>query len=231
MSDKPFGKIPPGAPGVPVPFTFKASDDELARLRNLIELSPIGPSTYENEKDDGSYGLSRSWLIKAKDAWLNSFDWHRVEARINSVPNFKIKVDGLDIHFVGLFSTRKDAVPILSMHGWPGSFLELLPVVELVKTRYTPDSLPFHLIVPSLPGYAFSDGPPLDRDFGLPEAAQLLDKFMNEMGFGEGYVAQGGDVGSMIAMLLSAKFERCKALHGKQARTTFQRDLSLTEYE
>ncbi|KAF4951269.1 hypothetical protein FSARC_12968 [Fusarium sarcochroum] len=86
-------------------------------------------------------------------------------------------------------------------------------LIELVVSRYKPETLLFHLIVPSLPGYAFSDGPPLDRDFGLKDAARVMDKLMVELGFGSGYLAQGGDVGSMIAMLLSANFETCKALH------------------
>ena len=81
--------------------------------------------------------------------------------------------------------------------------------------KYTPDTMPYHIIVPSLPGYAFSDGPPVDRDFTLADASQFIDVLMRNLGFGaNGYIAQGGDVGSGIAGLLSAESAACKAAHG-----------------
>jgi microsomal epoxide hydrolase len=94
-----------------------------------------------------------------------------VEANINSFPSFTLPVqhDGraYSIHFVALFSERKDAVPILALHGWPGSFLEFLPILRLLKEKYTSATLPYHIVVPSLPGYGFSYAPPIDRDFRL----------------------------------------------------------------
>ena len=90
--------------------------------------------------------------------------------------------------------------------------MEFLPILQKFKEEYTPDTLPYHLIVPSLPGYAFSSGPPLDRDFGTGDVAFLLDQLMKDLGFESGYVAQGGDIGSRIARHLGADHESCKGM-------------------
>jgi microsomal epoxide hydrolase len=102
-----------------------------------------------------------------------------------------------------------------------------------MKKQYSPKDLPFHLIVPSLPGYNFSSGPPLDRDFTMLDAAEILNTLMVELGFGEtGYVSHGGDIGSRLSRLLAAKHEGCKAVHRKRPsifRTSlFQTNPTLT---
>jgi len=95
-----------------------------------------------------------------------------------------------------------------------GSILEFLPLLSLMKKQYSPTELPYHLIVPSLPGYNFSSGPPLDRNYTMLEAAETLNSLMIELGFGEtGYVAQGGDIGSRLSRLLGAKHQSCRAVH------------------
>lgn len=121
------------------------------------------------------------------------------------------------IHFAALFSTNPSAIPIAFFHGWPGSFLEFLPMLELFKKKYpTPDQLPYHVIVPSLPGFAFSDRQPKDKDWTGHDSARVLHKLLEGLGFGEtGYVAQGGDVGSYISRSLAARFDACKAMHRK----------------
>lgn len=88
-------------------------------------------------------------------------------------------------------------------------------MLSILRTRYTPDTLPYHVIVPSLPGYTLSRGPLLDRDFSMEEASQLIHELMIRLGFKTGYVAQGGDVGSILATFISARYEECKAVHGK----------------
>jgi microsomal epoxide hydrolase len=84
-----------------------------------------------------------------------------------------------------------------------------------MKKQYNPTDLPYHLIVPSLPGYAFSSGPPLQKDFDPGDVARIIDKLLVGLGFGNGYVAQGGDVGSRVAQLLSLNHAACKAIHRK----------------
>ena len=140
-----------------------------------------------------------------------------MEQKINAFPNFVHSIEHLgtvfDIHFVALFSQRPNAIPVLMLHGWPGSFLEFLPILTKLKQTYSPKTLPYHIVVPSLPGYAFSSAPPLDRDFRLEDAACILNKLMIQLGFGTGYAVQGGDVGSKIARVLGGVHEEAKAIH------------------
>lgn len=97
------------------------------------------------------------------------------------------------VHFVALFSTNPSAIPVGLFHGWPGNFLEFLPILTLLKEKYPdPKDLPYHVIVPSLPGYAFSSPPPLDMDFDVGSVAAVMNQLMLDLGFDGGYVAQVG---------------------------------------
>lgn len=219
-----FDTIPSGAKGGAEPFQLHVSDTELSNFKTLLKLSPVGPETWENKtstQDGGTYfGITRDWLVNAKETWLEKFDWREQEGYINSFPNFKIPIgDGnsepLNIHFAALFSKKKDATPVIFMHGWPGCHLEFLPMLELLRTKYTAETLPFHAIVPSLPGYSLSSGPPTGQDFTAVDAGRVLNQLMIDLGFGDGYVAQGGDVGYYLARQMSGVHDECKALHGE----------------
>jgi microsomal epoxide hydrolase len=147
---------------------------------------------------------------------MHRFDWRRTEDKINSFPSFTHTVHSnnspFTLHFLALFSSREDAIPIMLNHGWPGSFLEFLPILQLFKEQYTPETLPYHLIVTSMPGYGFSTPPPQDRELGALEVPKMFDELMRDLGF-EGYVAHGGDIGSRISRILAAEHEGCKAVH------------------
>lgn len=93
-----------------------------------------------------------------------------------------------------------------------GSFLEFLPILQKFREEYTPETLPYHLIVPSLPGFTFSSGPPLERNFGTGDIARVVDQLMKDLGFESGYIAQGGDIGSRIARHLGVDHESCKGM-------------------
>jgi pimeloyl-ACP methyl ester carboxylesterase len=144
---------------------------------------------------------------------------HKEEDRINSFPNFKTKItddDGsaYDIHFVALFSSKQDAIPIAFFHGWPGSFLEFLPLMDLIRNKYTPDTLPYHIIAPSLPGYAFSSDPLLEKNWRCEDTSRVMHKLMLSLGFGStGYLAQGGDIGSFVARQIATTYAECKGMH------------------
>lgn len=219
-----FDSVPAGAIAKAEAFQLHVSDSELSDFKTLLKLSKVGPETYENStrtRENGTYfGVTREWVSNAKETWLNKFDWREHEAYINSFPNFKVDIRDeasgpLNVHFAALFSKKKDAVPVIFMHGWPGSFLEFLPMLELLRTKYTAETLPFHAVIPSLPGYGLSSGPPTDRNFTPTDAARVLNQLMIDLGFGGGYVAQGGDVGYFLARKMSVAHDECKAFHGE----------------
>ncbi|KAJ5154491.1 uncharacterized protein N7500_009930 [Penicillium coprophilum] len=209
----PFSIPPSTATASLTPFKSAIPNAKLIELETLLKAAKFAPPTYENSQLDRRYGVSTDWLVTMRDLWLRSYHWKSSEDRINSFPQYTTEIEGLAIHFVGLFSQRKDAVPLLLVHGWPGSFLEFLPILQKFREEYTPETLPYHLIVPSLPGFTFSSGPPLDRDFEIADIARVLDQLMKGLGFGSGYVAQGGDIGSRIARHLGVEHESCKAVH------------------
>ncbi|KAL4948276.1 Alpha/Beta hydrolase protein [Aspergillus filifer] len=206
----PFTKLPLTASTKPSPFSIAISDEQLSDFKTLVKLSKIAPQTYENLLADGRYGVTHDWMTTMKEEWLNSYDWRATEKHANSFPQYTTEIEGLTIHFAALFSEKPDAIPIVLLHGWPGSYFEFLPILQFFKSQYSPSTLPYHLIVPSLPGYAFSSGPPLDRNFTNADSARIIDQLMRDLGFGSGYVSQGGDIGSMIARLLGVKYESCK---------------------
>ncbi|KAH9845569.1 Epoxide hydrolase [Teratosphaeria destructans] len=216
-----FDTIPSKASLKIQPFKAHVSQEELDDFKQLVRLSKIGPKTYENQitdvKDFTSFGISRQWMEDAKKHWETKYDWRKTEDRINALPNFTASIEDsgypFEIHFAALFSNKADAAPMILLHGWPGSFLEFVSTLEQIKKKCTPDTLPFHLIVPSLPGYGYSNGPPLDKNFDIFDMSRVMDKLMVGLGFGEGYIAQGGDVGSFVARVLAVKHEACKVAH------------------
>ncbi|PGH17728.1 hypothetical protein AJ79_00869 [Helicocarpus griseus UAMH5409] len=219
----PYTTIPRTALKVPEPYHIGIPEQQLSDFKTLLKLSKIPAATYENLQEDGRFGVSRRWLEEMKGYWEEGFEWRKTEEHINSFPNFMSTVtipvengenEEYKIHFVALFSEKQDAAPLVLLHGWPGSFLEFLPLLSLMRSKYTPQTLPYHLIIPSLPGYAFSSPPPLTRDFAMNDICKLVNQLMLDLGFGQtGYLAQGGDVGSFVARRLSAEYEACKAIH------------------
>ncbi|KAI4726297.1 alpha/beta-hydrolase [Aureobasidium sp. EXF-10728] len=199
-----------------VPFTVHIPDAELEQLDLLLRVTPIAEPTYETNLPDGNrkFGMRHDWLTKAVEEWRTTFDWRKHENHINTFDHFYMNIDDelgdFHVHFVAMFSKREDAVPMILLHGWPGSFLEFLPMLDKLRKKYSADDLPYHLVVPSLPGYAFSSPPPLDKDFGIEDVARLMNQLMLELGFGVGYLVQGGDVGSKVARVMAAKHDECK---------------------
>ncbi|RAK84782.1 epoxide hydrolase [Aspergillus costaricaensis CBS 115574] len=207
-----YSKVPSGTTVIPSPFQVHVPDEQIEELQLLVKLSKLAPPTYEGLQQDRKYGITNEWLANAKEAW-KSFDWRSAESHINSFPQFTYDIEGLTIHFVALFSEKKDAIPIVLLHGWPGSFLEFLPALTSIREKYSPETLPYHIVIPSLPGFTFSSGPPLDVNFTGVDTARVINKVMLNLGFEDGYVAQGGDIGSRIGRILAVDHESCKAVH------------------
>ena len=199
-------------------FEAAIPQSDVNEFTQLLRLSKLGPETYENLQNDRRFGVTRKWLKDAKEHWEYLYDWRKTEAYINSFPNYTTPIndddgENLSIHFVALFSHKADAVPIMFLHGWPGSFLEFLGILDILRKKYKPEDLPFHVVVPSLPGYAFSSGPPLSKNWATEDIARTMNKLMVGLGFGSGYMVQGGDLGSMIARVIAVEYAACKAIH------------------
>ncbi|KAL1606169.1 hypothetical protein SLS60_003570 [Paraconiothyrium brasiliense] len=204
-------------------FTLNISDEDVSEWRQLLRLSKLGPETYEGRQEDRRYGVTHDWLTNAKDYWLNKFDWRAQERHINSFPNYKMKIEDIDLHFIALFSEMRNAVPIIFMHGWPGSFVEFLPLLTLIQQKYPTSDLPYHIIVPSLPGYTLSSGGPVDKDWTLEDSSRIMNQLMLNLGF-EKYLAQGGDVGSFTTRIMSQSYDACIGIHLNMMSTTDQPD-------
>ncbi|GAB1201447.1 hypothetical protein APSETT445_000021 [Aspergillus pseudonomiae] len=122
---RPFATLPKTAGVAPTPFTVSFPKSQLDELETLIKLAKLAPSTYENSQVDTRYGVTTDWLVAMKDHWLRSYKWRASEDRINSFPQWTTEIEGLTIHFAGLFSEKQDAIPILLAHGWPGELDEV----------------------------------------------------------------------------------------------------------
>ncbi|CAO2652562.1 Nn.00g008450.m01.CDS01 [Neocucurbitaria sp. VM-36] len=222
MTSPTFSTVPTGAQQQPTPFELHIDESKLQDFKTLLRLSPIAKETYENLQDDGSYGrfgVSRKWMADAKKYWEQEYDWRKEEEHIKSFPNFKTKItddDGgvYNVHFVALFSSNPSAIPIAFFHGWPGSFMEFLPLLDILRKKYTPETLPYHLIVPSLPGFTLSSDPPLERDWKVADTSRIMHKLLLSLGFGStGYLVQGGDIGSLVSRVIAATYAECKGMH------------------
>jgi pimeloyl-ACP methyl ester carboxylesterase len=178
------------------PFSFHATEDELADLKRRIAATRWPGRELV---DDASQGVQLATIQKLADYWLNQHDWRKVEARINSYPNFLTNIDGVDIHFIHVKSKHANALPIIVTHGWPGSIIEQLKLIEPLTdpTAYggkAEDA--FDIVIPSMPGYGFS-GKPTTTGWGPEKIAQSWDVLMKRLGY-DRYVAQGGDWGALI---------------------------------
>jgi microsomal epoxide hydrolase len=213
-----FSTLPKNSSDVIKAWKVDIPQQDLDSLFALLKSSPLAPLTFESSRAERgrNLGIKHDWLLAAKRYWETGFQWRKHEEYMNSFPHFKAPVQDtlgvFDVHFVALFSKRQDAIPIILLHGWPGSFLEFLHILDNLRSMYSADNLPYHLIIPSLPGYAFSSSPPLDHDFRVDDAARLFDKLATLLGF-EGYMVQGGDVGGRVARVMAAKYTNCKAVH------------------
>ncbi|MFD1932290.1 MULTISPECIES: epoxide hydrolase family protein [Nonomuraea] len=152
-----------------------------------------------------SRGVPTGYLRELAAYWMERYDWRAHEARLNSLPQFTTEIDGANVHFVHVRSPREDATPLILTHGWPGSIVEFLDVIE-------PLSQDFHLVIPSIPGYGFS-GPTGAAGWDLKRVARAWAELMSRLGY-ERYGAQGGDWGSGISRELGiAEPERVIGVH------------------
>ncbi|WCN81656.1 epoxide hydrolase family protein [Micromonospora sp. LH3U1] len=144
-----------------------------------------------------AYGMSTDRVRALADRWRDGFDWRAVEAQLNAHPQFVTEIDGEQIHFLHVRSSRPDATPLVLTHGWPGSVLEYLDVIAPLTEPTNPDAPAFHVVIPSLPGFGFS-GPTRSAGWNRHRTARAWAELMNRLGY-DSYGAIGNDAGSMVA--------------------------------
>ncbi|MCZ7440505.1 epoxide hydrolase [Micromonospora sp. WMMC241] len=167
-----------------------ALDDLADRLDRTI---------WPNELPDGgtAYGMPTDRVRTLATYWREKFDWRAVEARLNAHPQFVTEIDGEEIHFLHVRSSRADATPLVLTHGWPGSVVEYLDVITPLTEPTDPDAPAFHLVIPSLPGFGFS-GPTRSAGWNRFRTARAWAELMARLGY-DRYGAVGNDAGSMVS--------------------------------
>ena len=178
------------------PLHLEVPEEQLAELRRRIV------ATQWPEKEtvpDDSQGVPLETMQKLARYWATEYDWRRCEAELNALPQFITEIDGLDIHFIHVRSRHEDALPLVVNHGWPGSVVEQLKIVDRLTNPTAHGASAedaFHLVIPSMPGYGFS-GKPTDTGWGPERMGRAWDVLMKRLGYTE-YVAQGGDWGAFV---------------------------------
>ena len=178
------------------PFAVEISDEALDDLRRRIE------ATQWPEQEtvaDESQGVPLATMQRLARYWATEYDWRTCEARLNALPQFMTEIDGLDIHFIHVRSHHDDALPLVVNHGWPGSIIEQLKIIDRLTdpTAHGGNAEDaFHVVIPSMPGYGFS-GKPAETGWGPERMGRAWAELMGRLGYSR-YVAQGGDWGAFV---------------------------------
>ncbi|KXT04230.1 hypothetical protein AC579_8345 [Pseudocercospora musae] len=204
--------------GTPKPFQISVPDSKISELN-----SKLANATFPTEVQGAEWtmGSPLADVKRIATYWHKDFSWRKAERKLNSYSQYTvpIKVEGweeLDIHFIHQRSERPNAIPLLFIHGWPGSYYEVLKMLPLLTDPKDDPNIPaFHVVAPSLPGYAWSQYPLSKPGFGLKQHAEVLHGVMKACGYDQtGYVTQGGDWGGFLTRLISKYYpESCKAVH------------------
>jgi microsomal epoxide hydrolase len=152
-----------------------------------------------------SYGTNLSYMKALVDYWQNQFDWRKQESALNQLPHFTVEIDGINIHFIHVRSKNSNALPLLLTHGWPDSFIRFTHVIPLLTDPGSYGGDPadsFDVVIPSVPGYGFSDRP-TQKGMSSERVAELFHKLMTDVLGYEHYAAQGGDLGSTVTLQLA----------------------------
>src|SRR5918995_803521 len=182
------------------PFSIEVPQEDLDELRRRITATRW-PS--KELVDDRSQGVQFETLQELARYWTTEYDWRRLEARLNALPQFTTEIDGVEIHFIHVQSKHEDALPLIMTHGWPGSVVELLETVGPLTDPTAHGGSAgdaFHLVLPSLPGYGFS-GEPTELGWDAARTGRAWAELMSRLGY-DRYVAQGGDVGALVTDLM-----------------------------
>jgi pimeloyl-ACP methyl ester carboxylesterase len=185
------------------PFRVHFPDEALVDLKRRIT------STRWPEREtvtDASQGVQLATMQKLASYWAKGYDWRKAEAKLNAFPQFITEIDGLDIHFIHVRSKQPNALPLIVTHGWPGSVIELLKIVDPLTNPTAHGgsaSDAFDVVIPSLPGYGFS-GKPSGSGWGPERIARAWTTLMKRLGYTR-FAAQGGDWGAMVTDVMGTQ--------------------------
>lgn len=205
----------------PSPYTINVPDAAIQKLHRKLEDTDFPDEL--DVVDQWPYGSPLQDVKRLAAHWKDGFDWRKAEAKLNELPNFRTKVDvegfgDIDIHFVHRKSDTKNAVPLLFVHGWPGSFIEVTKLLPLLEGKDGKGPA-FHVVAPSLPNFAFSQRIS-QPGFGLSQYAETCHKLMQQLGY-EKYATQGGDWGFYITRIIGILYpEYCMANHINMIRAS-----------
>lgn len=202
------------------PFTINISDDAITDLRTRL-----GNTRWPDQLPGAAWrrGVPVDYLQRLATTWASDFDWRAQEERLNSYPQFTTEVQGQKIHFLHVRSSVEGATPLLLLHGWPGSFVEFLDVIDSLVDPVAhggTDADAFHVVVPSLPGFGFSS-PLAGEGWNSRRMATAMAEVMARLGY-ERYGAQGGDFGAFVGPDLGrADPDRVIGIHVNAATAGF----------
>ena len=185
------------------PFRVNVPEAELTELRRRIN------ATKWPEREtvtDASQGVQLATIQALARYWATDYDWRKIEAKLNALPQFMTEIDGLDIHFIHVRSKHENALPLIVTHGWPGSIIEQMKIIDPLTNPTAHGgnaSDAFHLVIPSMPGYGYS-GKPTTTGWDVPHIARAWDVLMKRLGY-TSYVAQGGDWGAVVVDLMGVQ--------------------------
>jgi pimeloyl-ACP methyl ester carboxylesterase len=185
------------------PFLVNVPEAELTELRRRIQATRFPD---RETVADFSQGVPAATTEKLARYWATDYDWRKVEAQLNAYPQFITEIDGLDIHFIHARSKQENALPLIVTHGWPGSIVEQLKIIEPLTNPTAHGgqaSDAFHVVIPSMPGYGFS-GKPTTTGWDPARIARAWATLMQRLGYTR-YVAQGGDWGAVVTDLMAAQ--------------------------
>ncbi len=171
------------------PFHINIPEEELTDLRRRINAT-----RWPDRELDESQGVQLATMQELARYWATEYDWRRVEARLNALPQFITEIDGVDVHFVHVRSQHEDALPLIVSHGWPGSVIEQLKIIDPLTNPTAHGgnaSDAFHLVIPNMPGYGFS-GKPTTTGWDPVRIGRAWIALMKRLGYTR-FVAQGGD--------------------------------------
>jgi len=198
-----------------IPFTLAIPETQLEDLRERLRRVRLPePETVSGRSTglDWSQGTPRAYVEELCRYWREDYDWRRAESELNSREQWRTEVDGLGIHFLHVRSQRADARPLVLTHGWPGSVVECLEILDGMTAPPSPDMPAFHVIVPSMPGFGFSDKPTAPG-WGVERIADAWAQLMGRLGYNR-FLAQGGDWGGAVTSMLGVRHpDRVEALH------------------